>query len=511
MDNESFGLEEFWGLRKTGQSSGDSVPPDATDDLAARADNDDLQEWSAKIRHLGTVPELKLALEIVSRLANAPTTSTEVLEILSHCDVVSVVEAVAANRATSVDTLAWLLKHPAPEVRIGLIDNPVLPYSIQKRLIFDPDADVRYALAENHNIVRQVLETLLNDENPFVVARAQKTLVRLDTKPRTTIATTTVFIGEDDDFVRTVLKLHLKQYKEYQVIGEAATGQSIIEQVTQLKPDLVLMDIGLPDIDGIKATICIKSTCPDVHVIMVTSHEEEEDIIGSFKAGAEGYYLKTSSNKDLIKAMRSVVSGKQWIDPGIASAVLRQCISNGKPTEMHEPAPAGIEPHVEDPVGILIELVRKLADTNRVGMAISMCNAAAYLAQKLHGDDSKQARDCLILLGDMYYLKEDYRESETAYLVELMKEISQQNDLTDLESIDRSVFFLAQLNEVLNNQEQAELYYSWSLRLRERLDDPTPAAEARTRLEAVLARKGGVEPAVPVKVRQEAGRDNLFR
>lgn len=488
MENEGFGLDEFWGIRKSGQSSGDSSPPDAADDLAISSD-DTLQEWSDKVRRLGKLPESSLAVEVATRLANSPTTSAEVLEILSHCDIVSVVEAVAANRSTSQDTMAWLLKHPSAEVRIGLVDNPLLPYSIQRRLVFDPDADVRHALAENHNVIRQVLEVLLNDENPFVVSRAQKTILRLDTKPRTASKTTTVFIGEDDDFVRTVLKLHLRQYREYEVVGEAATGQDIIQQVIDLKPQLVLMDIGLPDISGIDATICIKNVYPEAHVIMVTSHEEEEDIIGSFRAGAEGYYLKTTSNKDLIKAMNTVVSGRQWIDAGIASAVLRQCINNGKAVQQHEPLPAA-EPKVEDPVSILTDLVKKLADTNRVGMAISVCNAAAYLAQKLHGDGSKQARECLVLLGDMYYLKEDYRESETAYLVELMKEISQQNDLTDLESIDRSVFFLAQLNEVLNNQEQAELYYSWSLRLRERLDDPTPAKEARKRLESVLAKKG---------------------
>lgn len=486
MENETFGLDEFWGIRKTGQSSGDSQTPIAADDLAVSG-SDELREWSDKVRSLGKLPETAFSLAIALRLANATTTSPEVLEILSHSDVVSIVEAVAANRATSQDTLAWLLKHPSAEVRIGLLDNPNLPYSIQRRLVFDENADVRYAMAENHNIVRQMLEVLAKDDNPFVVSRAQKTLSRLETKPQTAVKTTKIFIGEDDDFVRTVLKLHLKQYQDYEVVGEAANGEDIIEQVINIKPDLVLMDIGLPDISGIKATICIKNILPEIHVIMVTSHEEEEDIIGSFRAGAEGYYLKTSSNKDLVKAIKTVVNGQQWIDPGIASAVLRQCISSGKVQE-HEPMPTASK--VEDPVNILTDLVRKLADTNRVGMAISVCNAAAYLAQKLHGDDSKQARECLVLLGDMYYLKEDYRESETAYLVELMKEISQQSDLTDLESIDRSVFFLAQLNEVLNNQDQAELYYSWSLRLRERLDDPNPAAEARRRLETVLAKKG---------------------
>jgi DNA-binding NarL/FixJ family response regulator len=508
VENEGFGLDEFWGMRKTGQSSGEGEPPIAADDLAHSTD-DNLKEWSDKVRSLGKLPESTSSLSIALRLANATTTSAKMLEMLSHSDVVSVVEAVAANRSASQDTLEWPLKHPSADVRIGLLDNPSLSYSIQRRLIFDDDSDVRYAMAENHNIVRQMLEVLAKDENPFVSARAQKTLDRLDRKSTKTAKTTTIFIGEDDDFVRTVLKLHLRQYQEYEVIGEGATGESIIEQVAKLKPDLVLMDIGLPDLSGIKATMYIKNIVPTAHVIMVTSHEEEEDIIGSFKAGAEGYYLKTSSNKDLAKAIKTVVNGQQWIDPGIASAVLRQCISSTEVASVHEPLPS-MGSKVEDPVKILMELVKKLADTNRVGMAISVCNAAAYLAQKLHGDDSKQARGCLVLLGDLYYLKEDYRESETAYLVELMKEISHQSDLTDLDSIDRSVFFLAQLNEALNNQDQAELYYSWSLRLRERLDDPNPAAEARKRLEVVLARKGEMKEQTP-KVRQEVGCDNLFR
>lgn len=202
MKIESFGLEEFWGLRKTGRSSDDSLSPDAADDLAAPVETNEFKGWSDKVRYFGKISKSKVALAIAFRLANAPTTSAEVLEILSHRDVVSVVEAVAANRSTAQDTMAWLLKHPDKKVRIGLIDNPNLPYSMQRRLVFDPDADVRYALAENHNVVRQVIEALLNDENPFVACRAQKTLARLDVKPRTTIETAKVFIGCDNLFCK---------------------------------------------------------------------------------------------------------------------------------------------------------------------------------------------------------------------------------------------------------------------------------------------------------------------
>jgi DNA-binding NarL/FixJ family response regulator len=131
-----------------------------------------------------------------------------------------------------------------------------------------------------------------------------------------------VTIIEDHDMTRMGLSFALSNNESIQVLGTAADGLEGVEQALELKPDLVIMDIGLPTIDGIEATRKIKNAMPDIKVLMNTSRDNEDDILDSFAAGADGYITKGATSEQTISAIKAVSEGVGWLDPAIARVVL---------------------------------------------------------------------------------------------------------------------------------------------------------------------------------------------
>lgn len=131
-----------------------------------------------------------------------------------------------------------------------------------------------------------------------------------------------VLIVEDHDMTRLGLSVILGNCSELEVVGMVADGQDGVDSALNLNPDLVVMDIGLPTIDGIDATRKIKEVNPNIKVLMYTSREDEDDIIDSFKAGADGYITKGSSSEQTTSAVLAVSQGVAWLDPVIAKVVL---------------------------------------------------------------------------------------------------------------------------------------------------------------------------------------------
>jgi DNA-binding NarL/FixJ family response regulator len=141
------------------------------------------------------------------------------------------------------------------------------------------------------------------------------------------LPTINIFIAEDHEITRVGLKLTLEHIPGFKVVGEAEDGKGTVRKVAELKPNVVLMDIGLPLMDGIDATFKIKEEVPGTKVIMLTSHDNDKDIFAALGAGADGYCLKEVSGNQLVMAIRAVADGVAWLDPGIASRVLRACVS----------------------------------------------------------------------------------------------------------------------------------------------------------------------------------------
>lgn len=131
-----------------------------------------------------------------------------------------------------------------------------------------------------------------------------------------------VTIVEDHDMTRMGLAFALSNSGQIEVLGSSADGALGVEQALELKPDLVIMDIGLPTIDGIEATRKIKNAIPEIKVLMNTSRDDETDILDSFAAGADGYITKGATSEQTLTAIKAVSEGVGWLDASIARVVL---------------------------------------------------------------------------------------------------------------------------------------------------------------------------------------------
>ncbi len=128
-------------------------------------------------------------------------------------------------------------------------------------------------------------------------------------------------IADDHSIVRNGLRKILEA-NEIEVIGEAANGQEAIELAIKLQPDVVLMDIGMPDEDGITATRKIKSENPEINVVMLTMHSYDEILVQAIRAGAIGYVLKERSPEELIYSVRAACKGESVVSPSLAKRLL---------------------------------------------------------------------------------------------------------------------------------------------------------------------------------------------
>lgn len=148
-----------------------------------------------------------------------------------------------------------------------------------------------------------------------------------------------VLIVEDQDMARLALSVALGQNENIEIVDMAVDGLEAVEKAISKRPNLVIMDIGLPTIDGIEATRKIKDADPDIKVLMYTSREDENDIFDSFQAGADGYITKGSTREQTLAAVLAVSEGTGWLDPAIAKVVLsnirRGSVQEGKRGEIN--------------------------------------------------------------------------------------------------------------------------------------------------------------------------------
>ncbi len=130
-----------------------------------------------------------------------------------------------------------------------------------------------------------------------------------------------VLLVEDHELYRMGLSMVLEKAEDIHLAAEAIDGLDGVKKAREFSPDVILMDIGLPNMDGIEATQRIKEFLPDVKVLIFTSRNGDKDVFESFKAGADGYIMKGASPEQTITAIKSVYEGVGWIDPGIAKIV----------------------------------------------------------------------------------------------------------------------------------------------------------------------------------------------
>lgn len=131
-----------------------------------------------------------------------------------------------------------------------------------------------------------------------------------------------ILIADDHGVVRKGLRLQLEQYPDFEVIGEASDGREAITITDELAPDVIIMDIGMPNLNGIQAAAQIVKKNPQVGIIILSMHSDETYLTRTLAAGAKGYLLKDNAEVDLERAVRLVAQGKPYFSPAIASTLL---------------------------------------------------------------------------------------------------------------------------------------------------------------------------------------------
>ena len=135
--------------------------------------------------------------------------------------------------------------------------------------------------------------------------------------------------------VRTGLKTLLDAELDMEVIGEATDGQTAVKKITELHPDVAVMDISLPLLTGTQATQRLKHSCPNVRVLALTVHEDRTYLRELLEAGASGYVLKRAAAEDLIRAIRLVAGGSLYLDPHLAGTIVGTLVRKRSTKQMH--------------------------------------------------------------------------------------------------------------------------------------------------------------------------------
>jgi DNA-binding NarL/FixJ family response regulator len=139
-----------------------------------------------------------------------------------------------------------------------------------------------------------------------------------------------VFIAEDHTILRAGLRALLSSHPDYEVIGEAENGIEAIRGVACKTPDLIILDLSMPRMNGLEAIADIKKNSPKTKILVLTIHKTDEYILPVLKAGADGYMLKYDTQIELMTAIRSVLDGKQYLSPGVSKQVVEGYLEGNK-------------------------------------------------------------------------------------------------------------------------------------------------------------------------------------
>jgi two-component system response regulator NreC len=131
-----------------------------------------------------------------------------------------------------------------------------------------------------------------------------------------------ILLADDHTLLRQGLRKILQERSDWEVVAEAGDGREAVRQTLAVQPDIAILDIGMPLLNGIEATRQIVRRLPDIHILILSMHANEAYIIQALKAGAKGYLLKDSADTDLIRGVVAVASGKSFFSPAVAKVML---------------------------------------------------------------------------------------------------------------------------------------------------------------------------------------------
>jgi NarL family two-component system response regulator LiaR len=152
------------------------------------------------------------------------------------------------------------------------------------------------------------------------------------------MTTIRVLIADDHAMVREGMRRMFEREKDIEVVGEAGDGEEAVRLAEECKPDVAIMDISMPKLDGIEATKEIKKRCPSVTVLILSAYDDDQFVFALLEAGAAGYLLKSVRSREVIDAVRAVYSGESVLHPAVAKKVLNRFMTGGGKTR---PAKSG--------------------------------------------------------------------------------------------------------------------------------------------------------------------------
>jgi two-component system, NarL family, response regulator NreC len=126
-----------------------------------------------------------------------------------------------------------------------------------------------------------------------------------------------ILLADDHTVMRAGLRLLLERHEDFEVVGEASDGRQAVDIATELKPAVVVMDIAMPQLNGVEAARQIMNRDPETAIVMLSMHSDESYVLRSLKAGARAYLLKDSAEADLVSAIQAIIEGKSFFSPGV--------------------------------------------------------------------------------------------------------------------------------------------------------------------------------------------------
>ncbi len=209
-----------------------------------------------------------------------------------------------------------------------------------------------------------------------------------------------VLLIEDYKMYRLGLSVFFENCPDIDLIGEAENGKTGVDLALQLKPDVVLMDIGLPVMDGIQATALIKKTNPDIKILIFTSRESDDDVFDSLSAGADGYIMKGANEEQLVNAIKAVAEGTAWLDPAIARLVLSSVRKNSSQSQTADISPNnsnaknlyGLTDREIEVLSLIVEGLNNVQISKKLFITLSTAKAHVHsILQKLYVSNRTQA------------------------------------------------------------------------------------------------------------------------
>lgn len=139
-----------------------------------------------------------------------------------------------------------------------------------------------------------------------------------------------ILLCDDQAIIRDGLEMLLTLEKDMQVVGSASDGAEALELAAQKRPDLILMDLKMPGVNGIEATRQLRAKFPEIKILVLTTYDDDEWLFDAIRAGASGYLLKDTPRQKIIEAIRGTMDGRSFLDPAVAGKLINQVVSNQK-------------------------------------------------------------------------------------------------------------------------------------------------------------------------------------